>query len=413
MTSADDSSPHVEDEPTVIPLQYLGAMDNDLSQVSMMELMQWGLANLSSASSESRYLVRHGRQPVSDFKPKAREAGSEDIHESNFWEKAFPTLFPYGQGGIEAIRAVNVPFLEHVQWLLEYHDRRFRKHPTFSFLACGIQQRRQALGSARIQMRRSNFAADAALLSSITLDDLAHAAEEESAGRTISSAAVRLLKKRVHATAARVSGSDASRMALRSQIWSTSAWLNPPNVWITINPDDLHDPIAQVFVGEQIDMDAFSRTMGPDKARRARSIASDGFAAARFFHFAINAVLETLFGLRVRSGGRLESKMGVLGLLSAYFGTVECQGRGTLHLHLLVWLKGSPTPSEMHERLKHPSFREQVKSYIRANFRAAIPGTSGQWYLTSCIQLTTVQVRRQRKKYWPSPRTQRSLIAGP
>ena len=84
-----------------------------------------------------------------------------------------------------------------------------------------------------------------------------------------------------------------------------------------INPDDLHDLIVQVFVGEQIDMDAFSWTMGPDKAHRAWSIASDRFAAACFFHFAINTVLETLFSLRVWSGGRLESKMGVLGLLSA------------------------------------------------------------------------------------------------
>ena len=223
-------------------------------------------------------------------------------------------------------------------------------------------------------MRRSNFAADAALLSTITAADLTRAAEDESAGRPISSSAVRLLKKRVHATATRVSGSDASRIALRSQIWSTSAWLNPPNLWITINPDDLHDPIAQIFVGEQIDMDAFAHTMGPDKVRRAQSIASDGYAAARFFHFAISTVLETLFGVRVRPGGRLESKMGILGRVSAYFGTVESQGRGTLHLHLLVWLEGSPTPSEMQAWLKDPTFRERVKRYIRENFRAHIPG---------------------------------------
>ena len=31
----------------------------------------------------------------------------------------------------------------------------------------------------------------------------------------------------------------------------------PPSLWITINPSDTRDPIAQVFAGEKIDMDDF------------------------------------------------------------------------------------------------------------------------------------------------------------
>ena len=49
--------------------------------------------------------------------------------------------FPYGFGGIEAEREVTVPFTEHIQWALQYHDRRFRKHETFPFVAFGIGQR--------------------------------------------------------------------------------------------------------------------------------------------------------------------------------------------------------------------------------------------------------------------------------
>ena len=141
--------------------------------------------------------------------------------------------------------------------------------------------------------------ADAAVLSTITTTDLQTAAAEEAAGQRVASAAVRLLKQKVHATASRVMGSDASRVSLRSQIWSTSAWLNPVNVWLTINPDDLHDPVAQIFVGEQIDMDAFLRTAGPDGEQRAQNIAADPFAAAKFFHFMVRTVLETLFKIKV------------------------------------------------------------------------------------------------------------------
>ena len=44
----------------------------------------------------------------------------------------------------------------------------------------------------------------------------------------------------------RIQGSDQAHYRLRSEIWSTSTVLGPPSLWITINPSDLHDPIAQV-----------------------------------------------------------------------------------------------------------------------------------------------------------------------
>ena len=51
-------------------------------------------------------------------------------------------------------------------------------------------------------------------------------------------------------------GSNQSRVQLQSQIWSTCIMKNPPSLWITINPSDLHDPIAQIFAGEDINLDA-------------------------------------------------------------------------------------------------------------------------------------------------------------
>ena len=49
--------------------------------------------------------------------------------------------------------------------------------------------------------------------------------------------------------------------------------------------------------------------------------------------------------------------MGILGYVTAYFGTVESQGWGTLHLHLLIWLKHAPTSDEISELLKSEEFR--------------------------------------------------------
>ncbi|KAJ7765892.1 hypothetical protein DFH07DRAFT_690596, partial [Mycena maculata] len=41
---------------------------------------------------------------------------------------------------------------------------------------------------------------------------------------------------------------------------------------------------------------------------------------------------------------------GVLGVVKAYSGCVEAQGRGTLHCHMLVWVEGGLNPNEIKQR---------------------------------------------------------------
>ena len=106
--------------------------------------------------------------------------------------------------------------------------------------------------------------------------------------------------------------SDQAQYQLRSQIWSTSIYLNPPSLWITINPCDLHDPIAQVFCGEEINLDSFMATMGPPKERCTQNIAGNPYGAAKFFHFLIRTVLTTLFSIETTKF-KVKVKMGVFG----------------------------------------------------------------------------------------------------
>jgi hypothetical protein len=62
---------------------------------------------------------------------------------------------------------------------------------------------------------------------------------------------------------------------------------NPPSLWVTINPTDTHDPIVQVFAGEEINLYLFDWTTGPDSAQRAKIVADDPYAAAKFFHLIV------------------------------------------------------------------------------------------------------------------------------
>lgn len=114
--------------PDVIPLQYLGACNTDLSSVTTDELMQYALANLDQTDEEGGYAVRHGSKPMNSFgRPRAGATDDErrKVLANNPMSSAFPTLFPYDKGGIETERPRPVSFTEHVRWALQYYDRRF------------------------------------------------------------------------------------------------------------------------------------------------------------------------------------------------------------------------------------------------------------------------------------------------
>jgi Helitron helicase-like domain at N-terminus len=301
----------------------------DLTRMTSSEMMMWGLANLWSKGKEGGYVIKHGRQPVSDFgttlSANKQPMRTLSFDKPNFFEKAFPCLFPYGTGGIEADRETQVEFRQHVKWALAYHDRRFRRHETFPFVAFGILQRRQALATARVQINRSDFQRDATILMGLTPERLQQAAREEDANLPIVDPAVKKIRRHVHGAVSRVQGTDQARYQLRSQIWSTALYHGPPSVWMTINPSDLHDPILQVFAGEDIDLDHFIASAGPDRKRRAQNVANDPYAAARFFHFIIQATLDHLLQIKVHDN-RINTGKGILGEVAAYFGAVESQG---------------------------------------------------------------------------------------
>ena len=149
--------------------------------------------------------------------------------------------------------------------------------------------------------------------------------------------------------------------------------LNPPNLWITINPSDTQDPIAQVMAGIEIDLDKFNSMVGPSSKEHNSTIVKDPYASARFFHLVIQVILEELFGLTAAKGGKkIQRKPGIVGELKAYIGSIEAQGRGSLHLHIIMWLAGGPTAEEMKVLLTSQAFRDRVCAFIRTCISADI-----------------------------------------
>ncbi|KAF8803427.1 hypothetical protein BYT27DRAFT_7214734 [Phlegmacium glaucopus] len=370
---SDNDDEGLPTEPAVLALSHLGVVDIDGVEVTESELMAHALANCSQARQEEDYMIRRGSAFVNEYArvdPLTGQRNDGGPSDANHLLGCFPTLFPYGQGGFEIERPVNMPYEAHVQWAMQYEDRRFRKDPHFPFQVFGVCQKRQVCRASILQMKKGSYFRFQNVLSTITAGDLTKASQEETRGVPFSNPAVRILRSQLSAVKTKVQGSDESRNSIRSKIWGTNLLHNPPSLWVTINPSDTQDPIAQVLAGADINLDAFCKTAGPDSIDRAVNMASDPYASAKFFHLMINTILEVLIGFSKRWNGIIVRREGIFGVVKSYVGTVEAQGRGSLHLHLLLWLAGAPTAKELNDALTNDVFREKIKRYIRETIRA-------------------------------------------
>ena len=294
-------------------------------------------------------------------------------YQARMYRRAYPHLFPYGHGCPD--EGDGVSLVEYFRWAMRYADGRFRKDKHFFFDLFGIQQKREVSRSAKLTVQRKDWKRISSELGTITDSDIQHAIEEESAKQPVSNVALSHFLRAATITRASVIGSDASRFRFRSQIWGTSIVFGNPSLFLTINLSDHHDPIAQFLTGEDIDLDNFCNALGPSQEQRSRNITADPFAAAQYFNVVVAAILEHLIGVKIEQN-KVRSVPGVLGLIDSYFGMVEAQGRGNLHIHLLLWIANTPDANDMKTLLATPEFRSRLEYYIKNTIHAHAEGVT-------------------------------------
>ncbi len=296
-----------------------------------------------SMDSENVYLIPHSSKPVNEyFNPKLLTG-------------LYPTLFCYGRGAPEdQSRPVRINLREHIRYLLSYNDRRFETNNSFIFVVFNLLQRRDACFHAQLIATKPYFQASADEIQSLNSKDIEMALENNSK-RTYSSesnSALNKLLQHIKTIGGRVMGSAYSRTALRTRIHALIFNQGLPSIFLTLNPADIHSPVALYFAGVKLDLDNIQNEQLMDTYKRAEIIASHPVATAKFFHLLITNILDTMI------------VGGVLGPIKAYFGTVESQGRGSLHLHLLIWLDNDMKPADMKAKIQDADFREKLKAYL-------------------------------------------------
>lgn len=349
----DDTDIGSEDGPC--PLAVAGLVGEHLSDMSKKQKIAIALQHLESG--KPFILYGHSSDPESIY-------GNPQLYPG-----MFPWLFPYGFGGFDNDH-MPLPLhrATHIRSLLMYYDRRFQIDEYFSFLAFNQMQIAQTIHGGRLLVTRKNFenvtekilALDMAALQQLTdraLENGFVRAEDDA-----EKAVLEIISTLDH-IGGHVPGSNTQRRYQRNEIRSLMYEMKTPAFFITFAPVDFKSPICLYYSGHRIDLSPLCPANDSFK-QRMNIIAENPVACARFFHLMVKLFIKII--LKADS-----DEEGLFGKTSAYYGTVEAQGRLTLHLHLLLWIENSLSPQAIRDKVTsdNTEFKDALVAWLESTHR--------------------------------------------
>ncbi|KAJ6436144.1 c2h2 type zinc finger domain-containing protein [Purpureocillium lavendulum] len=323
---------------------------------------------------------------------------ADNLHE-DFFPRTFPKLFPWGKGGPKALRESNLsPRLKPVgrqsshslaywtRYVLQRHGGRFATHPVFCFLVFNILLRSSNRRISMVRVAKDSFPKLEQVHLTLTADQLKRAEAEIRETGTTSDRDVSFLLRELSIFGHAQPLSNETRLLMRRKIQALSIWTGMPAIWITINPNDVNNPIKMMLSVHRLhDCDA-AKSLLADLRGRYDEIAlsiMDPVSSAIFFHREISL----FFDKYVKAG-----KESVFGKISHYYATVETNERGSLHLHGLLWLDGNVQLPSLIDDMANPdegAYRAQVVRYVDSVFHECLDEDAGK------------AVRKERKPIQP------------
>jgi hypothetical protein len=264
--------------------------------------------------------VRESSTPVNEF-----ESYSEIMY------GGFPTLFPLGSG-IPGKGTFHEALTRH---LLRFYDQRFSKNKLFIFYMLNCKLRHAAIRQSDLYVKSNpeSIRVVTELLCSANLNETIRQARANPDGEE----AMRLLailKEHVHGAGGSLPFSNGERRMHMSQIQAYCRHFGPPSFFVTAAPNEVNSNLICTFL----------REYGLDTNQRKAMVNEHPVACAEVFYRTIEHVMTDLIGMEPANRRRASPvpNQGLLGTPLAYFGVIETQGRGSLHIHFLLWTKLAP-----------------------------------------------------------------------
>lgn len=283
----------------------------------------------------------------------------------SLYPQMFPTLFPYGHGGIGQDHHVSkVSCKAHVKSLLMYHDKRFQRDAGFIIVQMNHKLIRQSAKGSFISMKRGNFGKAADAIDKLDPGVLLTIVERLKNGgrffpKTPEERRCATLMDQVDVVGNHVDGSLAKKKHQRGEIWSLINFLNAPTWFITVSPADAKHPLCIHWASRDLEFKPEIKGY----RERQHLVTRNPVACALFFDHLVQLFIKHLCGW-----GEEGPTRGLFGVPEAYYGTVEEQGRKTLHLHFLLWIRGQLPLHVVREKLmgENSAFLQDVTAYIES-----------------------------------------------
>ncbi|KAJ6436263.1 ATP-dependent DNA helicase PIF1 [Purpureocillium lavendulum] len=320
-----------------------------------------------------------------------------DSSEAAFFAKTFPTLLPFGLGGpklaeedvvdgaapaysamVTHLRAAegeggvgalvasrNLHLRAWADIVLRRHGGRFATHHIFAFLVFNMGLRSRNRQASILSVTRKNFRKVERIVQSMTAERLAAASVElEKTGKTNDDGVKELLRS-LSLYGHRQPMSREGRLTMRRKIQSNIVVGGVPAIWFTLNPNDITNPVKLRLAAYRIlDPRAAEALLESleNAYKRTRLAISDPASSAIFFH----REMALFFEKYVNVGGE-----SVFGRISHYFGAVETNERGALHVHGLLWLQGNARLASAFDDVSGQGgdeYKERIVRYVDSVF---------------------------------------------
>lgn len=292
----------------------------------------------------------------------------------------FPHLDPWGLAGFHhPQRTTRLSQEEQLKYMLSINDRRFEVDANFAFVYYNIHQKKAVLQHVSFSTpasRQETIVKDILALNGHRLSEYRQKVERDPAYQPSDEEELAIAKvlNDVSFVGYKLPGTHAYKFARRNEIRSLIAYRGTATLFITLNPADIHHPLVRMFAGSTVNAKCLDETEEMGEWRRRVLVAKRPAAAARFFDFMISTFIDVV----LRYGRK---DRGVFGRCTSYYAMVETQGRGTLHCHMLVWLKGHLSPQALRDRMvASDEYRTKMFKWLEDLIKCHLPGE------TRCVE---------------------------
>jgi hypothetical protein len=300
-----------------------------------------------------------------------------DIDNPNWLSWAHPDADPYGLGGFnDPRRKRRISMGQQLKHLLAVQDPFFENDYAIAFDVYNILRKSMVNTSLQFRVPISSYAR--------VVDNIVHLNHEVLATlrmqfladpfyqpQTEQERNILRIMSSITPVAKMVPGSASQRIRMRNEIRSLICQRGSPTLFITLNPADHHHPIVRVLALRCATEEEVRAVANLSASDRMRVSLGHPAACAIFF----DAMIKSFIKIILRHG-RKEKKPGLFGHCEAYYGTVETQGRGSLHCHMLVWLKGHLPPEVLASKLKQSDlYRTSLSQWLDSVMASGFQGT--------------------------------------